>query len=180
MRKRTELSNRDRLIIALFGLPFLLSGLFAIAVGLHWISFHSMKMHSPGWVIALVGLPGLCAGIVILDFARSGRAPSAAIMGAVMFVAITIVVHWVAFGPGPREFSYKRVSNNVVVESGPLDEASGRRMSAGAAIMLDLIFLAWAAWWVSNRGGPRSESNRATKGAPTNSNRVAPPEEARE
>ena len=151
---RTDISNRDRLFLMLFGLPFLLAGLWVIAIGLHWIPGNSVKLHFPGWVLALFGLPFVGAGIAIMNIARSAETRTMAIMGVVMFVGIALVIHWIAFGSGPRQFTYEITKNHVVLESGPLDEASGRRMTAMLAIMLDLIFAAWVAWRVSNRHKP--------------------------
>lgn len=151
---RTDLSARDRWLLILFGLPFLLSGLWVVGIGLHWIPVDAAKLHAPGWVLAVFGLPFVGAGIVIMNLARSAETRTMTIMGGVMFVGIAIVTHWVAFGSGPRQFTYQITRNNVVVESGPLDEASGRRIAGGVAIMLDLMFVAWVAWRVSNHRRP--------------------------
>lgn len=150
MRLRTDITNRDRLVLISLGLPFLLAGLWVIGIGLHWIPVNPARLHAPGWVLALIGLPSVAAGIIIMNFARSAETRTMAILGGVMFVGIALVTHWIAFGPGSRDFKQKRGGDDKVHIS-PMDERAGRQIFGGGAIMLDLIFVAWVGWRVSNR-----------------------------
>jgi len=144
MPKRTDLSTRDRLFILLLASPFVLAGLYVIALGMHWIPSDPARMHAPGWVIALCGLIFFSGGLVILSFAwRSDSQPMKVFLVA-MVVGIAIVTHWVAFGSGERLFTLTRTVNGVVVESGPIDERTGRRIFGAAAAVFDLALVAMA------------------------------------
>ena len=81
MKRRTDITSRDRWGLLLLALPFLLPGLYIVALGMHWIPSDPAKMHAPGWVIALSGLPFVGAGVAILDFMRSRNSPTLAIIG---------------------------------------------------------------------------------------------------
>jgi hypothetical protein len=154
MRMRTDLTARDRWIIVLIGLFFLLPGLCIVAIGLHWIPTDPAKMHAPGWVVALCGLPFVGGGVAILDFMRTRDSPTGAIVGLTMFLAITVVTHWVAFGPGSRQFTRIRTvgtMNAVERESEPIDEATGRGYFAVGAVMQDLVIATWVIWRVRRR-----------------------------
>jgi len=140
MALRTDLSSRDRLILLLIALPFLLAGLYIVGIGMHWIPSDPAKMHAPGWVIALCGLPFVGAGVAILDFTRSRNSPTFAILGISIFLGIVLVTHWVAFGSGSRQFTHTRTLNGVVLESEPMDEQTGRKYFAVGAVVLDLMF----------------------------------------
>jgi len=143
MKLRTDLKPRDRWMLALIAAPFLLTGLYIVAIGLHWIPTDPAKVHVPGWVLALCGLPFVGGGVAILDFIRSRNSPTPAIIGISMFLGIVLVTHWVAFGSGSRQFTHQVKVNNVVVESEPMDEQTGRRYFAVGSVLLDLMFATW-------------------------------------
>jgi hypothetical protein len=148
MTTNAELATRDRLIILAFASPFLLSGLFVMGLGLHSIDTADMRM--PGWVVATFGLVFVAAGAAIASIGWARGLPFAKVMGAVMFIGLSVVMHWVAFGAGPRHFTQEHRVNGVVIEAGPLDEESGRRVFGGVAIMLDLILAATVVFMVKN------------------------------
>jgi hypothetical protein len=137
--KRADLTTRDRAIILAFAAPFLLSGAWVMGIGLHWIPFNPANLHMPGWGLAIFGLVFVCAGAAIASIAWARDPSFAKLMGAMMFIGVALIMHWVAFGTGERHFKETRRVHGVVVPSIALDEQSGRRVAGGVAIMLDLI-----------------------------------------
>ena len=138
--------------------PFTLSGLWVMGIGLHWVPFNPANIHMPGWGLAVFGLVFVCAGAAIASLAWARDLSVAKVMGAVMFVGISVIMHWTAFGPGERHFAQVRRVHGVVVRSIALDEQSGRRIAGGVAIMLDLILGATIFFLVrKSRRTPRVE-----------------------
>ena len=141
MRMRTDITRRDRLILLAIASPFLLMGLYIVAIGLGWLPVDPARIKVPGWVLALCGLPFVGGGVVILSFAWSRESPVGKIIAVVAFIGVSVVTHWVAFGPGTRDFYAARKTARILTRIGPIDEATGRRRFGAGAIVLDVMLV---------------------------------------
>jgi hypothetical protein len=112
---------------------------------------------TPPWLQALVALCFFMAGLYIVVIGRSGQPGGSLIprlihawSGPVIIVALTILVNWIAFGPGSREgeggidlpFIYLPLSG----------EFSTRLMFGFSALVLDLIWLRGLYWLLVEKG----------------------------
>jgi hypothetical protein len=146
-----KVTIRDRLFGLLLALPFLLGGAFPIGIGLHWLPLDPAKVHAPGWVLVICGLVFLSAGLAIVAMAvRPGSNP-VKVVSVVCVIGITAVTHWVAFGDGDRKFTHTRSINGIVVDSGPVDEGTGRTVFGIGAVLLDIGLVTLAAIRVRKR-----------------------------
>ena len=134
-------SGSSCLIAWLSAIAFWTAGSAIIAVGMEWIPFPPKALHVPRWVIALTGLAFAAVGFAPLA-ARFGRyrwvSQAAAI---VAFASLAVIVNWVAFGPGPRQFSGGMSVGGFVIASPSGSEIGGRVMFGVGAVILDLIVL---------------------------------------
>jgi hypothetical protein len=146
-----KLTTRDRLFGLLLALPFLAGGAYPIGIGLHWLPVDPAKVHAPGWVLVVCGLVFLSAGLAIVAMVvRPGSNPMK-VVGVVGVIGITAVTHWVAFGDGERKFTRTRSINGVVVDSGPVDEGTGRMVFGIGAGLLDIGIVTLAIMRVRKR-----------------------------
>ena len=116
MPERTELTPRAAVV---FGLLFALAGLCVIAMALGIIRADSAG--APQWIGVAAGLAFVLAGAaIIVGFAVAGGAapdgdlppgtPFAVrltqyLLGLGIVGLLTAIAAWIAFGPGPRQFS---------------------------------------------------------------------------
>lgn len=140
----TKSATPSRLAGVLLAAPFLLMGGFLTGIGLEWVPYDPAKIHAPGWVIAICGLIFIAGGLAMLraTWARSAQPQSQPILGVAILVGLTVVANWVAFGDGERRFTRTTSINDVVVNSRPLDERSGRFVFGISAVILDLVLVA--------------------------------------
>lgn len=128
---------------ALFGVV----GLAILFVALGIIPTDESKFHAPHWVVGAAGLMFFLAGIAILTGPPPG-APEASrttwrtfLLGLGVVGALAAVFNWVAFGPGPRQFS-GGISIPFVAIASRQSEGSGRVAFGIGAVLIDL-FLAF-------------------------------------
>jgi hypothetical protein len=126
----------------LSAIAFWTAGSATIAVGMGWISFPPKALHVPRWVIALTGLAFAAAGFAPLAtrLGRYARVSQAAAL--VAFASLAVIVNWVAFGPGPRQFAGGISVGGFAIASPSGSEIGGRVMFGVGAVILDLIVLA--------------------------------------
>lgn len=117
--------------------------------------YDSAKVHAPRWVIAICGLVFVAGGLAMLrvTWARSAQAQSQPIFGVAILLGIAVVATWVAFGDGERRFTRTTSINDVVVDSRPLDERSGRFVFGISAVILDLVLVALVVKHLRKRSG---------------------------
>ena len=111
------------LLISLFGLFFVGLAIWGSGEG----------FHAPRWVIAAAGGVFFLAGLSI--FGQRYRFFNSFVL-ALLVTLFGLVVTWVSFGPGEREFS-SSFSIPFISISGPASEVSGRICFAPGAILLD-------------------------------------------
>lgn len=139
-RATEKLDLRAAILVAL--MCFAAAGfIFAAAFG--WLE---TEKYAPDWIIALVGIAFLAAGLFVLAHG-SGRAKRSAFSnvvynsaGTIIFVAFAIISHWIAFGPGERQ-SETTLSLPVGGLSRPTGDIETRFFFGFGAVVLDLIIL---------------------------------------
>jgi hypothetical protein len=99
-----ESSGSSRLRAWLSAIALWTAGSVIIAVGMGWIPIPP-KENVPRWIVTLTGLTFAAAGFAPLAtrLGRYTRVSHAA--GIVVSASLAVIVNWVAFGPGPRQFS---------------------------------------------------------------------------
>ncbi|MGD8276714.1 MAG: hypothetical protein PVH00_01755 [Gemmatimonadota bacterium] len=117
------------------------AGGFIVAIALDVIHAPPESFHAPRWVVAAAGSVFVLAGILLL--AGDGDSGFRRFMVAVLVTVFALPFDWVAFGPGPREFSGSAGVGGVGV-AGRVGELSGRVVFGIGAVVLDLLALfAW-------------------------------------
>jgi hypothetical protein len=155
MAEQQNLSPRGRV---LFGLVFVIAGLFILLIGVGVIKPDPKTVHAPLWVIACAGLAFMLAGGSVMIGAaapqveQDGGLPASApfvlrlaqyAFGLVVAASLAIMFSWVAFGPGPREFT---VTTSFLGSSstGAGNETVGRIVFGIGAVMALLFLVAIA------------------------------------
>jgi hypothetical protein len=131
-------------IRALIALPFVLMGGYTLGVGLGWIPLDPSRLHVPPWVLALVGLPFMGAGLGILGipWMRDMRN-----VMALMLIAFVAIMNWTAFSDDPlcfvsRSDHARPRPRHVVCQQ---DTGAERLPLIAAALIADLVVVAFAA-----------------------------------
>lgn len=142
----TTPTARSRLAGGLLAALPLLMGGFLVGIGLDWVPYDPTKVHAPKWVIVVCGLVFVCAGLAVLNatWRRSEQPQPQPIFGIAILIGLTLVCNWVAFGEGERRFTSTTSINDIVVDSRPVDEGTGRFVFGIAAVILDLVLVAIA------------------------------------
>jgi hypothetical protein len=124
------------------------AGLPVLAVGLGLLSPAPDSVHAPRWVLVAASLVFLAGGgaVIAQSFGPRGAAAGRAAAGVVV-LALGLVLHWIAFGAGPRQFSGGLSLGPVATATAP-GERNGRAAFGIFAVGLDLLALAVAvrAW----------------------------------
>lgn len=129
-----------------FGLYFILVGMTVLP-----IPGGPQNLHAPLWIVFCAGLAFLLAGIAVLMHGtgatdNNGELPAGApqwlrvfqyLIGVTIFVCFGAIASWVAFAPGPREFS----ATGMGVE-GPVGAMAGRIAFGLGAIVIWLCTIA--------------------------------------
>ncbi len=138
----------------------LLLGIAATGVGLYFslvgagalpIPGGPKNLHAPLWVVFAAGLAFLLAGIAILMHGagvtdNNGELPTGApqwlrvfqfLAGVAIFICFGAIASFIAFGPGPREFS-----SSVAGVEAPVSATIGRIAFGIGAIVIWLCTLA--------------------------------------
>jgi hypothetical protein len=131
-----------------FGGVFLLVGALIFLVGMNVIHVDETSIHVPRWVIMASGMAFAFAGaMVMVQGLKSGFGDhplykwvyNAMVIGFLIVFAAPF--HWIAFGPGEREFS-SSVSIPFVSVGTSGGDLGGRLAFGCAAVMMDLILIA--------------------------------------
>lgn len=112
-----------------------------IGLGLGWIPLDPSRLHVPGWVVAVLGLPFMGAGLLILGVISDMRN-----LMALMLIAFLGFFNWAAFSDDPlcvtRRADHVRPRPRHVA----CDEVSGlKRPLIVAAVMMDIVVVALVA-----------------------------------
>lgn len=127
------------------GLIITAVGLFPALVGFGVVKLDPSTIYAPHWVIALFGLAFMFAGAAAMlgsdedgggAFAHALRVAC----GLAVIAAIASITSWVAFGPGPREFTSGGGAGGIEV-SGGADPSIGRFVFGVSAVILWSFFL---------------------------------------
>jgi hypothetical protein len=131
-------------------------GILVAAVGVAIITASALapaqQVHAPRWVVACAGgsfvfFGGWTAAIYALGFDPKNpqeTLPSARVQLAVFIpgmLCLAAPFHWVAFGPGPRQFSGSFSIPFLTIRHGS-GEWSGRAMFGLGSLMMDAILIA--------------------------------------
>lgn len=131
---------------ALIALPFLLMGGYMLGIGLGWIPVDPSRLHAPRWVLAVVGLPFMGAGLGILGVAWISDMRS---LMAVMLIVFVAIMNWMAFTEDQLCFS--RRADHVRPQQRPrqvtcLEDAGAKRPPlVVAAMVIDLVVVVFVA-----------------------------------
>ncbi len=129
-------------------------GGFILAIGLEVVPFPEESIHAPRWVIAAAGLAFLFAGVSVVQQAFQIE-KFKYLPGLAIFLALTAVANWAAFGPGDRsgEGTLTIVGIPIPVSS----ELSGRVAFGFGAVVIDLLLIAGLVHWLRSKFGQGQE-----------------------
>jgi hypothetical protein len=124
-------------------------GAFVVLAALGIIPASEESFNAPRWVVGLMGLVFMAAGMAVLvNYAGSTGflSPSLRKMGANFLIAVLLsgfglVFSWIAFGPGPREFSGGVSLLFIQVRGLTGGELVGRVVFGVFAVIVDLLAL---------------------------------------
>lgn len=105
------------------------SGLYILFLGLGFIPVDAQSIHAPLWLIDIIGLMLIVAGLSALA-ARFVVGRTTDLFGALVLLGFSLVAGWIAFGPGARVFG----------GAGPLLG----RIVFGVATNFCVLFTLWA------------------------------------
>ena len=115
-------------------------GLFTILTSANVIPVPDSTFSAPRWIAGCAGLSFLLAGAAVA-LARPGAAPGSIAanpyFGGAAGLVLVLILNWIAFGPGPRQFS-GGIAIPFVSWSGPSSEWSGRAAFGIGAMIADL------------------------------------------
>lgn len=133
----------------LIGLGTMALGLFIILISADVIPVADSTFSAPRWLVGCAGLSFLLAGAAVA-LARPGATPGTVAanpyLGGAAALVLVVILNWIAFGPGPRQFS-GGIAFPFVSWSGPSSEWSGRAAFGISAMIADLIVV-----WLLVRG----------------------------
>jgi len=125
----------------LFAAVFWIVGGSVIALAAGWIPSSPENFHAPRWVVGVAGSIFLLGGFAPI-VSRLGPNSVLSRNFFLLFVgAFASVFNWIAFGPGPRQFS-GGVSVGSIASGGAASEMSGRIAFGIGAVLLDVLLLA--------------------------------------
>jgi hypothetical protein len=139
------------------GLVFMVCGIPPILIGLGLITPSPADGPTPAWVAICAGLLFVFGGLaLIVDYAIAGGVgpdgdlrpgtPFAIrlanfLLGMAIVGCMTAIFGWVAFGPGPRQFS-STLSLPLVAARWASGEATGRAAFGAATVLFAIMFVA--------------------------------------
>ena len=121
-----------------------LAGAAVIGIAVGAIAYDAEKLRAPRWLIALAGSMFVAVAPVPLASVAPRLAPLARAAGAYVGVVLLVLVHWVAFGEGERQFFAGGTPHGGGLRS-PVGETAGRSWFGAIAVLLDALVL-WAGW----------------------------------
>jgi hypothetical protein len=132
----------SRTVSPWIGVLPIVMGAFCSGIGMGWIPYEPAKLEAPGWVIVVVGLAFIAAGLAVLSTKWSRDGQPQAVYGFIILLGLTAVFNWVAFGAGERHFSSSTSISGNTIASAPVDERNGRIVFGIASVVLDLVLVA--------------------------------------
>jgi hypothetical protein len=97
----------------LIGLGTMALGLFIVLISANVIPVADSRFSAPRWIGGCAGLSFLLAGAEVA-LARPGAAPGTVAanpyLGGAAALVLALILNWIAFGPGPRHFWWRRTS----------------------------------------------------------------------
>jgi len=139
----------------MFALAFLGAGLMLEAVALGLLPTQPSADEAPHAVLALAGLAFLAGACAPYAAQLGPNSLAARTVGAVVFLSLSAIAHWIAFGPGTRHFSGGVAVGVLSVAGHAPGETVGRIVFGLGALLLDVALLAvFRRWWRARRAGP--------------------------
>jgi hypothetical protein len=116
MKRQEPASSRTRFVCGLLAVAI---GVFFLLIGLGVVPVNPRSVHGPLWIVSAAGIAFMLAGISIAvgaihGVSETGDLPKDAgwwmrlfytVTGVIIAGALASIGSWVAFGPGPRNFS---------------------------------------------------------------------------
>jgi hypothetical protein len=151
--------NHSRAVLLLCAAACIAAGTFPLLDALDVLPGSAARMSAPRWVVMIAASLFIFCGFYVVLLALFGAARARAfgmVLGMAMFLGLSAVVHWVAFGSGPRACG-GGVSAVGIGVSGPVPDWECRAAFGYGAIFLDFMLLRGTAWWIGrDHPGKRS------------------------
>lgn len=138
----------------MIGLVVVAVGLFLLLDVLGVFPGSAARMHAPRWVALVVASLFTLCGAYVLLIAVVGEAMARAfgeIVGIAIFVGLSAVAHWVAFGTGDRGACSGGVSAMGIGFSTRAPDFECRAAFGYGALLMDFILLRGVAWQIAQR-----------------------------
>lgn len=143
MQDASQTPLRRFSVLGPIALPFLLVGGYMVGIGLGWIPIDPSRLHAPGWVLAVLGLPFLGTGLYILDIGWISQLRN---LMAVMLLAFVVSFNWAAFTDDPLCFKNRDQARarpgRVICQE---DTEAKRLPIIVAAVLSDIVVVAFVA-----------------------------------
>lgn len=144
MAKKDSESLIGRMILGFFSLVM---GLVVMAVAADILPADESSIHAPRWVLSAAGLIFvLCGVLVFLSMGTQERGHTAGgksleivqtLIGNGVITLFALILSWIAFGPGERQFSSTISLPFISISSADANELSGRICFGTFAVLLD-------------------------------------------
>ena len=141
---RSGLSRRAEWLCASV---FLLAGLAIFAVACGWIAVDPARVSAPRWVLAITAAMFCAGGFVPMTIRLGADAWQTRLVGAVVLLALAAIFNWIAFGPGPRQFTSTFSLGGSPIDRAAAGERTGRIIFGVAAALIDVYVVAVAVRW---------------------------------
>ena len=137
-----------------FTLAFLGAGLMLEAVATGLLPSRPSADDAPRAVVALAGFVFLAGAGAPYAAYLGPNSLASRLVGSIVFVSLTVIAHWIAFGPGPRHFSGSVSVGGLAATGLATGETAGRAAFGFGALLLDaVIVIGVLRWWRSRRRG---------------------------
>ena len=138
----------------LCGVLVVAAGLFPMLDALDVFAGSESRMNAPRWVVLTAGGLFFLAGIYVLLLSVVGETMAkgfGAVVGMAVFLGLSAIVNWIAFGGGDRSDCSGSLSALGFERSRTVAEFECRAAFGYGALLMDLIFLRGTAWWIAQR-----------------------------
>jgi hypothetical protein len=153
---------QSRWVMAVIGLLVVAAGLFPMLDALGVFAGSESRMNAPRWVVLMAGGLFFIAGMYVILISAVGEKMAmgfGVVVGLAIFLGLSAIVHWIAFGSGDRSDCSGGVSALGVSISGGVPDLECRAAFGYGALLLDAILLRGTAWWIAQR----APGNRAAR-----------------
>jgi hypothetical protein len=134
-------------------------GLAIVGVALGVIPTAPENILAPRWVVGAAGVIFIAGGFAPLANRWGPSLVVSNIVGLGILLPLTLVAHWVAFGPGTRQFSGGFGVGPLVISNGT-SELPGRIAFGIGAILLDIFIVALVVRLVRKKARQANEVRR--------------------